>query len=107
MKKIILAAVMAMMGACIMYSQNITRKGNEFTQANNNRTKTDTLVTKYTYNIGSASYPIIVNKFSGRCYIWRLSKNGNLYRMYLKEDVCRTICKELNINYKEKKGGKK
>ena len=74
-----------------------TRKGNTFVQAKAVR---DTLVTSYKYETNGKSYPIVVNRKSGSCYICKTSKNGKWYRQYLSKEIRETIKKELNIKTK-------
>ena len=79
------------------------REGNNFISTSASAKK-DTLVTTYTFQVGAEKYPIIVNKASGRCYVWKKSsKSGKPYKMYIKADIAKTICKELGIQYVEKK----
>lgn len=87
------------------YAQPFTRNGKTFKQNTTKGTaKKDTLLTSYTFEDSKGiSYPIVINRSSGRCYIWKKSsKTGKLYKMYMKEEISRQIAKELNINYKQK-----
>ena len=87
------------------YAQSFTRNGKTFKQTSTKGTaKKDTLLTSYTFEDSKGiSYPIVINRSSGRCYIWKKSsKTGKLYKMYMKEEISRQIAKELNINYKQK-----
>lgn len=103
MKKLILPAVAAMLSMGV-YSQNVTRQGMTFVQTSKVRASKDTLVTAYKFKDSKGnSYPIIINKASGRCYVWKKSgKTGKLYKMYMSEAVSRTISNELHITYKPK-----
>lgn len=84
-------------------SAETRREGNNFISTSTSAKK-DTLVTTYTFQVGTEKYPIIVNRASGRCYVWKKSsKSGKLYKMYVKADIAKTICKELGIQYVEKK----
>ena len=82
-------------------SSNIVRVGDSFMHRGSeggNRIKADTLITKYKYETRDASYPIIMNKSTGSCYVWRKSKKtGKMYRSYVGEEISRTICKELGV----------
>lgn len=108
MKKLLIAAVMLLaLGAnnSSTYAQSFTRSGKTFKQSSTKGTaKKDTLLTSYTFEDSKGiSYPIVINRSSGRCYIWKKSsKTGKLYKMYMKEEISRQVAKELNINYKEK-----
>lgn len=107
MKTVIISIIM--MFACVnnsnIYAQNVTRVGNTF-KSNSVRTthKADTLVTKYVFQDSKGiEYPIIVNKDSGACYIWKKSgKTGKYYRQYMKPEITQAIRKELNIKYTPK-----
>lgn len=101
MKKLVLLVITAMI-VCNTYSQNVTRNGNVFVQTSTKNHVKDTLVTKYQYKDSSGkTYQIIINKANGRCYIWKKSKKGKLYKQYMNSSVCTTICKESNIKYKK------
>lgn len=83
--------------------QSFTLNGKTFVQQTTKHTK-DTLQTDYSWQDSKGvNYPIVVNKSSGRCYIWKTSsKTNKLYKMYLKEDVSRKVCSLLGIQYVEK-----
>lgn len=108
MKKTILATIMLLalgVNNSSTYAQSVVREGKTFKQVSTKNTTTrDTLVTTFLFEDSKGiKYPIIINKSSGRCYIWKKSsKTGKLYKMYMKEEVSRSVSKELNINYKEK-----
>lgn len=74
-----------------------TRKGNTFVQAKAVR---DTLVTSYKYEANGNTYPIVVNRKTGACYVCKTSKNGKWYRQYLSKEIRETINKELNLKTK-------
>jgi hypothetical protein len=97
MKKLIIAAVLLLalgVNNSIAQAQNVVREG-----------KKDTLLTSYRFEDSKGTlYPIIINKASGRCYVWKRSgKTGNMYKRYMKPEVSRQIAKELNIPFKESK----
>lgn len=108
MKKLLIAAAMLLalgVNNSSTYAQSFTRNGKTFKQTITKGTaKKDTLLTSYTFEDSKGiSYPIVINRSSGRCYIWKKSsKTGKLYKMYMKEEISRQVAKELNINYKEK-----
>lgn len=108
MKKFIVAAIMllAVSGYCAN-AQEVKREGNTFSFVSSGRTSTkkDTLLTQYEFADSKGNhYPIIVNKSSGRCYIWKTSsKTGKLYKQYMKEEISREVCKLVDIAYIEKK----
>ena len=105
MKKILF--ILALLTFCITAnSQNVVREGNTFKSiAKAPKAKADTLVTPFKFEDSKGGvYPIIVNKASGRCYVWKPSgKTGKLYKQYMKEDVSKAVCEELNITYVPKK----
>ena len=107
MRTIILSIIMML--ACVnnssIYAQEVTRVGNTFKSSSTRSTsKGDTLITKYTFQDSKGvDYPIIVNKGSGSCFVWKKSgKTGKFYKQYMKPEVTQTVCKELNIEYKPK-----
>lgn len=103
MKKIIFA--MVMMFCALNVTAQVVRNGNTFVQTSTRTASKDTLVTKFTYEDSKGtSYKIIINRGSGRCYVWKKSAHsGNMYKQYMTEEVSRQIAKEYNINYTEKK----
>ena len=86
-----------------IYAQNVVKNGNTFKSVKST-TKGDTLVTKFFFEDSKGGkYPIIVMKKSGRCYVWKKSgKTGRLYKQYMKPEVSKAVCREMNIVYKEK-----
>ena len=108
MKTIIISIIMML--ACVnnsnIYAQSVTRVGNTFKSSSIRTThKADTLVTKFTFQDSKGiEYPIIVNKGSGACYVWKKSgKTGKLYRQYMKPEISQAVCKELDIKYTPRK----
>lgn len=72
------------------------RKGNTFVQQER-KTVRDTLVTSYKYESNGKTYPIVVNRKTGSCYICKVSKNGKWYRQYMGKEIKETINNELKI----------
>lgn len=108
MKKIILAAIMLLaFGVQNINAQSVVKIGNTFksVSSSSSRTSKDTLVTKFKWEDSKGNkYPIIVNKNSGACYIWRKSsKTGKMYKSYLGSKISQTVCKELGITYVSRK----
>ena len=103
MRTIIIGIIIML--ACVnnssIYAQSVTRVGNTFKSTSTRSThKADTLVTKFTFQDSKGvEYPIIVNKGSGACYVWKSSKTGKFYKQYMKPEISQAVCKELNINY--------
>ena len=83
-------------------SQTIVREGKVFKSHGRSKTthKKDTLVTSFKWEAGGIQYPIIINKNSGSCYIWKKSKNNKIYKQYMKPEVSQQVAKEYNIEYK-------
>lgn len=106
MKKLVLVAVMTILGMVAAFGQStINVEGNVIKSVKTQTThKADTLVTTYQYEDSKGNrYPIIINKNSGRCYVWKKSsKTGNMYKMYCNEDTSRFVAKQTNIEYVEK-----
>lgn len=109
MKKLIVLAVIAVLGMATAFGQevnnsNVVRNGKTFEVVKQSiQQPKDTLVTEYTFKDSKGiEYPIIINRNSGRCYIWKTSsKTGKVYKSYMKEEIAVQICRELNIAYKE------
>jgi hypothetical protein len=57
--------------------------------------------TKFNYtDIKGKVYPIYITSI-GRCYITKVSsKTKKKYKQYIKEELARIICQELNVEYK-------
>lgn len=104
MKKLFVCIIM-MLCLCVNNSnaQSVVKSGNTFKSVKST-TKGDTLVTKFFFEDSKGrKYPIIVVKKSGRCYIWKKSeKTGKLYKQYMKPEVSKAVCRDLNIIYKQK-----
>ena len=108
MKKFIFAVVMLLaFGVQNTNAQSVVRNGNTFKSVSSNspRTSRDTIATKFEWEDSKGNkYPIIVNKGSGACYVWRKSaKTGKMYKSYLGAEVSQAVCKELGITYVPKK----
>ena len=110
MKKLITLAVIAVLGMATAFGQevnnnsNVIRNGKTFEVVKQSiQQPKDTLVTEYTFKDSKGvEYPIVINRNSGRCYIWKTSsKTGKVYKSYMKEEIAVQICRELNIAYKE------
>jgi hypothetical protein len=103
MKKLFACIIMMLcLGVNNSSSQNVVREGKVFKFKGNNKSthKKDTLVTSFKWEAGGVQYPIIINKNSGSCYIWKKRKDGTVYPMYMKSEVSQQIARELNIAYK-------
>ena len=107
MKKLVLLAVMTILGMVAAFGQStINVEGNVIKSVKAQTThKADTLVTTYQYEDSKGNrYPIIINKNSGRCFVWKKSsKTGNMYKMYCNEETSRFVAKQTIIPYIEKK----
>ena len=108
MKKILLVIALAIVtGVC---NAEVVREGNTFSYSSSKKAKGDTIVTKYNWDDkDGTTYPIILNKGTGSCYIWKKSsKTGKLYKYYMKAEVKAVIAKEYGVTVKEyKKSDKK
>lgn len=102
--KIIIAIIlMAIIGVCNAHAQREVFKE---TTTQTTGSKKDTLVTKYDKEDSQGNcYPIIINKKSGACYYWRKSKNGKMYKSYLKPEDSEKISKEYGITYAPRRKG--
>lgn len=108
MKKFIFAVVMLLaFGIHNTNAQSVVKNGNTFklVTSGSSRTSKDTLATKFEWEDSKGNkYPIIVNKGSGTCYVWRKSaKTGKMYKSYLGAEVSQAVYKELGITYVPKK----
>lgn len=106
MKSLItLIIVLATLGMNNSSAQNVVREGMTFKSVSSKSTTNtkDTILTSYRFEDSKGTlYPIIINKASGRCYIWKKSgKTGNMYKMYMKPEVSKQVAKELNISFKK------
>ena len=80
----------------------VKRDGNNFTQVSSRSAAAQPVATTYTWTDSKGNtYPIYLTK-NGRAYVMRVSaKTGKEYRYYLSEEIARTICKEMGVEYKE------
>ena len=87
------------------YAQSYTRKGNTFISSTGERVKTEPVKTKFTWQDNKGKvYPVYISS-TGSCFIIKTSvKTGKDYRNYLGPEISQQICKELNVEYKGKKG---
>ena len=101
MKKLFITAIMLLSLNVGVQAQSVVRNGNTFESATSSKTKADTLLTAYKFEDSKGiQYPIIINKTSGRCWIWKKSgKTGKMYKQYLNEEVFKAVCSELGITY--------
>lgn len=68
--------------------------------------KTEPTKTKFTVEKNGTIYPVYVSS-TGSCFILKVSsKTGKEYRQYLGPEISADICRQLNIEYKPKKGTK-
>lgn len=91
------------LAACVTFAQDYKRVGNKFIQQSTAVSATrDTLATDYTIVDSKGNeYQVIINKSTGSCYTWRISKkSGKWYKSYLKKELSMQIAKELGIEYK-------
>lgn len=100
---LVLMTMMLMMLPSNILAQSFTRSGNTFTITSTKKTKSEPKKTKFTVEKDGKSYPVYVGS-TGSCFILKTSsKTGKEYRNYLGEELSRTICKEMGVEYKPKK----
>lgn len=104
MKKVILAVIMLLSVCSISAQSTVVKKGNVYSYTSHRAAK-DTLVTSFQFEDSKGKkYPIIVGRSNGRCWIWKKSsKTGKMYKQYMKEELAKSVCKELGITYVPKK----
>jgi hypothetical protein len=79
----------------------VIREGNNFSFAQTQKKGKSETKTEYTFTIKDVAYDVYISG-NGRCYIYRVSqKTGQVYKSYLPEEVARTICNELGVEYVE------
>ena len=104
MKKffIMVALVLGTMTAVANDSTHVViREGNNFSFAQTQKKGKSETKTEYTFTINDKAYDVYISG-NGRCYIYRVSqKTGKVYKSYLPEEVARTICNELGVEYVE------
>lgn len=82
-------------------AQTLSRNG-KVIMSTSHTIKSDTIVSDFTYTTTDGkTYKVIVNKSSGACYIWKISKKTNRpYKQYLNKEIKAIICKQLGITAK-------
>ena len=104
MKKLFIAAMMLLSWNVGVQAQEVVREGKTFKQVNKGRSthKADTLITSFTFEDSKGNvYPIIINKATGSCYVWKKSaKSGKMYKQYMKPEVSQEIAGECGVEYK-------
>lgn len=79
----LLAAFAASFGCTVIRGQNVVRKGDTFVQVSSKKHKGDSILTKHTYvDSDGKKYPIYLSS-NGKAFIYRKSKTGKMYKMYL------------------------
>ena len=63
----------------------IERKGNTFIQKSNGRGSGQVTKTNYIYQDSKGNRDTIYISPTGKCFVFKLSKNGNIYKRYLPE----------------------
>lgn len=102
MKKLLIYTLMVFaFGIQNTNAQNVVREGLTFKSITSSKAKADTLLTDFKFEDSKGvQYPIIINKTSGRCWIWKQSgKTDRMYKQYMSEEISLAVCKELNITY--------
>lgn len=88
-------------------AQTYTRSGNTFISSKGERVKAEPVKTKFTWKDSTGNeYPVYISS-KGSCFVIKgKDKNGKDKKTYLGPEISQQICKELNIEYKGKKGNK-
>ncbi len=86
-------------------AQTYTRSGNTFISSTGERVKAEPVKTKFTWKDSKENeYPIYISS-KGSCFVIKgKDKNGKDKKTYLGPEISQQICKELNVEYKGKKG---
>lgn len=86
-------------------AQTYTRSGNTFISSTGERVKAEPVKTKFTWKDSKGNeYPIYISS-KGSCFVIKgKDKNGKDKKTYLGPEISQQICKELNVEYKSKKG---
>ena len=86
-------------------AQTYTRSGNTFISSTGERVKAEK--TKFYWKDSKGNeYPVYISS-KGSCFVIKgKDKNGKDKKTYLGPEISQQICKELNIEYKGKKGNK-
>ena len=103
MKKLLFALIL-LLSFTSSFAQRTIKEGNNYRQQTSSRVSSkDTLVTSHLwYDAAGNAYKIILNKASGACYVWRVSKKGTMYKSYMEPWVSAEIAAEYGIEYKPK-----
>ena len=106
MKKLLIMLVLLCVGLT-SNAQSYTREGNTFISSTGERSKAEPVKTKFTWRDSKGKeYPVYISS-KGSCFVIKgKDKNGKDKRTYLGPEISQQICKELNIEYKGKKGNK-
>ena len=88
-------------------AQTYTRSGNTFISSMGERIKAEPTKTKFTWKDSKGNeYPVYISS-KGSCFVIKgKDKNGKDKKTYLGPEISQQICKELNVEYKGKKGNK-
>lgn len=102
MKKLVFAAIMLLVSVNV-YSQDVKREGNTFSQVSNRTISKGTETpTKYTWKDSKGLEYTIYISGTGHSYIKKVSqKTGKEYKQYLPKETQKQIAKELGIKYEE------
>ena len=63
----------------------IERQGNVFVRKTNSRGSSNVIKTNYIYQDSKGNKDTIYISSTGKCFVFKLSKNGNIYKRYLPE----------------------
>ena len=101
MKKLLIMLVLLCVGLT-SNAQNYTREGNTFVSTKS--VKAEPVKTKFTWKDSKGNeYPVYISS-KGSCFVIIVSsKTGKEYKSYLGPEISQQICKELGVNYKDKR----
>ena len=77
----------------------IERQGNVFVQKSNGRSSDNVIKTNYIYQDSKGNKDTIYISSTGKCFVFKLSKNGNIYKRYLPE-ITKQLQEESKIDEK-------
>ena len=106
LRRVFAIVLLIMAVSCVANAQsvNFERQGNTFVSKSSRGSKAEPIKTKFTWKDSKGKIYAIQVSSSGATFVIKTSsKTGKEYRNYLGTKVSQQICKELNIEYKNKK----
>lgn len=104
-RRLLTMLLLVLAAACVANAQSYIRSGNTFISSTGERVKSEPVKTKFTWKDNKGNeYPVYISS-KGSCFVIKgKDKNGKDKKTYLGPEISQQICKELNIEYKGKKG---